>query len=408
MRQLRIVVTGVGCISPLGADYSSFSRNLLSAHCGIGPITLFETERCSIKNAAEVHGYDERKYFESDQTSKLDRFAQFALISAREAVTMAGLNFDQSLAERTAIVHGTGVGGHTTLDFSYHRIYGENASRLHPLTVPKLMFSSAVSHISLDLGIKGPAFATASACASSGHAIALSAMMLRAGAADVVITGGAEACITLGTMKGWEGLRVMSHDTCRPFSRDRGGMLIGEGAATLVLESLQHARARDAHIYAELIGVSMNSDAYHLVMPSPEGAERSLRLVLQDAGIAPSSVDYINAHGTGTQQNDSTEAAAIHRVFGENARKIAVSSSKSQFGHLLGAGAAMEALAVITALTSQTAPPTINYLGPSPDCDLDCVPNAARPCKIDIAISNSFAFGGLNTVLAFRRYTPAD
>jgi nodulation protein E len=400
----RIVVTGVGCISSLGKNYSTFAQSLMDGRCGIGPITLFDTQRCTIKKAAEVPAYFDGDYFEKDHAAQLDRFAQFALISAREAVVSASLDFSGKLSERTAVVHGSGVGGLTTLDFSFHRLYGESAARLHPLTVPKLMMSSAVSHISLDLGIKGPAFAVASACASSGHAIAMSAMMIRSGAADLVLTGGAEACITLGAMKGWEGLRVMAHDTCRPFSRDRGGMVIGEGAATLVLESLEHAQARGARIHAELIGIGMSSDAYHIVMPSAEGAERAVRGALDDAQVEPSAVNYINAHGTGTQQNDRTEAAVIHRVFGKDAGKIAVSSSKAQFGHLLGGGAAIEAAAVIAALTTQMAPPTMNYLGPDPDCDLDCVPNAARPWTIDVALSNSFAFGGLNTTLAFRRY----
>src|SRR5438105_313924 len=281
----RIVVTGVGCISSLGKDYASFARSLMAGACGIAPITLFDTQRCSIKNAAQVSGYTDQDYFEKDQAAQMDRFAQFALISAREAVVSAGLKFDGKLSERTAIVHGSGVGGQSTLDFSYHRLYGENATRLHPLTVPKLMFSSAVSHISLDLGIKGPTFAVASACASSGHAIAMSAMMIRSRAVDVALTGGSEACITLGTMKGWEGLRVMAHDTCRPFSRNRGGMVIGEGAATLVLETLDHAQARGARIHAELIGIGMSSDAYHLVMPSADGAERAMRAALADAEI---------------------------------------------------------------------------------------------------------------------------
>src|SRR5256885_2090397 len=246
----RIVVTGVGCISTLGKDYSTFAQRLMAGACGIGPITFSDPKRCTIKNGAEVSGYSDKDYFEKAQAAQMDRFAQFALISAREAVASAGLKFDGKLSERTAIVHGTGVGGHTTLDFSYHRLYGENAARLHPLTVPKLMFSSAVSHISLDLGIKGPGFAVASACASSGHAIAISAMMIRSRAADVILTGGAEACITLGAIKGWEALRVLAHDTCRPFSKDRRGLVLGEGAATLVLESLDHAQARGARIYA--------------------------------------------------------------------------------------------------------------------------------------------------------------
>ncbi len=404
MTGVRIAVTGVGCISSLGRDYRRFADALFRGDCGIGAITRFDTARCSITTAAEVQGYDERDHFEKERAARLDRFAQFAVVATREAVAAAGLRFDGRLSERTAIVHGTGVGGHTTLDFSYHRLYAQNAARLHPFTVPKLMFSSAVSHISLDLGIKGPAFAIASACASSGHAMAVGAMMIRSGLADVVLTGGAEACLTLGTMKGWEELRVMAHDTCRPFSRDRGGMVLGEGAATLVLEPFEHAQARGATILAELAGIGMSSDAHHLVAPSAEGAERAMRAALEDAGLEPRCVDYINAHGTGTQQNDATESAAIHQVFDGRARHLPVSSSKAQFGHLLGGAAAMESAAVLAALDRQMAPPTINFLGPDPDCDVDCVPNQARPQRIDVAMSNSVAFGGLNATMIFRRH----
>jgi nodulation protein E len=399
-----IAITGVGCVSALGLNFPQFSDRLLGGDSGIGAITRFDTSRCKIKMAAEVGGYDPRDYFDADQAARLDRFAQFAVVASREAVASAGLTFTNGLAERTAIIHGTGVGGHTTLDESYHRLYAQNASRLHPLTVPKLMFSSGVSHISIDLGIKGPTFAIASACASAGHAMAMAAMMIRSGAADVVLTGGAEACITLGTMKGWEELRVMTGDACRPFSKGRTGMVLGEGAATLVFESLDHATARGARILAVLAGVGMSSDAHHLVAPAVDGAERAIRGALHDAGLDPAAVDYINAHGTGTEQNDLTEAAAIHRVFGERTRQIPVSSSKAQFGHLLGGAAAMESAAVIAALGRQVAPPTLNYLGPDPECDLDCVPNAARPRQIDVALSNSFAFGGLNASLAFQRH----
>jgi nodulation protein E len=398
-----IAITGVGCVSALGLTFPQFSDRLLAGDNGIGGITRFDTSRCKVKMAAEVAGYDARDHFDADQAARLDRFAQFAVVASREAVANAGLRFTDGLAERTAIIHGTGVGGHTTLDESYHRLYAQNASRLHPLTVPKLMFSSGVSHISIDLGIKGPTFAIASACASAGHAMAMAAMMIRSGAADVVLTGGAEACITLGTMKGWEELRVMTGDACRPFSRDRSGMVLGEGAATLVFESLDHARARGARILAVLAGVGMCSDAHHLVAPAVDGPERAIRGALRDAGLDPAAVDYINAHGTGTTQNDLTEAIAIHRVFGERAREIPVSSSKPQFGHLLGGAAAMESAAVIAALERQVAPPTLNYLGPDPECDLDCVPNEARQRRIDVALSNSFAFGGLNASLAFQR-----
>jgi nodulation protein E len=395
----------MGCISALGHNRAEFSRRLLQGESGICPITLFDTEGFKVKVAAEVKDYDERVRFQEDQLTQIDRFAQFALLAAREAVADAGLDFNGPLAERTTVVYGTGVGGQGTQEINYQRLYAQGAKRLHPFTVPRLMPSAGASWISMDLGVTGPAFATTSACSSAGHAIGMSFLLLRSGMADVAVTGGSEACITFGTIKAWESLRVLAKDTCRPFSRNRSGMVIGEGAGTLILETLEHAQARNAEIYAELVGFGMSSDANNLIQPLANGAARAIRTALDDAGLAPGTVDYINAHGTGTAQNDPTETRAIRTVFGEHAGKLAVSSTKSMHGHTLGASAALEAIAAIVALREQAAPPTMNFLEPDPQCDLDYVPNKTRSMPITVALSNSFAFGGLNTVLAFRSYT---
>lgn len=400
----RVVVTGMGCISSLGRNCADFSRGLLEGKSGIGPITLFDTQGFKVKVAAEVKDYDEYDHFSDKQLTKIDRYSQFALLASREAVKDAGLDFAGPLAERTAVVHGTGAGGQSTQEAGYQRVYAEKAKRLHPFTIPKLIPSASSSWISIDHGITGPAFATTSACSSAGHAIGISLLMLRSGIVDAAVTGGSDAPITLGTIKAWEGLRVMAKDTCRPFSLHRSGMVIGEGAGTLILETLEHAQARGAKIHAELAGVGMSSDAHDILQPLVDGAARAIRLALDDAGQSPESVEYINAHGTGTIQNDHTETQAIHAVFNEHAKKLAVSSTKSMHGHTLGAAAALEAIATISAINKQTVPPTTNYLEPDPQCDLDYVINKARSMPLTVALSNSFAFGGLNTVLVFKRY----
>jgi nodulation protein E len=400
----RVVVTGMGCISALGHTQAEFSRKILEGANGISPITLFDTADFQAKIAAEVKDYNEHDLFPEKQLSQIDRFTQFALLATREAVSDASLDFNGSLSERTAVVYGTGVGGQTTQDTNYHRLYALGEKRIHPFTVPKLMPSAGASWITMDLGITGPAFATTSACASAGHAIGVALLMLRSGMADVALTGGSEACITYGTIKAWERLRVLAKDTCRPFCRRRGGLVIGEGAGTLILETLEHAQARGAHIYAELAGFGMSSDASNLIQPLAEGAARAMQGALDDSALEPEEIQYINAHGTGTAQNDPTETRAIKAVFGSHAEQLAVSSTKSMHGHTLGATAALEAIAAITALHEQTAPPTMNYLEPDPQCDLDYVPNKARSMSITAALSNSFAFGGLNTVLAFRLF----
>ncbi len=400
----RIVVTGLGCISALGNDCAQFKRRLLNGESGIGPITRFDSAGFQVRIAAEVDRFDGSVLFPEKQLSQLDRYVQFALVSAREAISDAELEFKGDVARRTAVVHGTGVGGQGTQEAAYHRFFALNEKRVHPFTVPKLIPSSGASWVGMEFGITGPSFATTSACSSSGHAIGMAMLLLRSGIVDLAVTGGAEACITMGAIKAWESLRVMAKDTCRPFCRTRGGMVIGEGAGTLVLETLEHAQARGAKIYAELSGFGMSADSHSMLQPLAEGQAQAMRSALDDAGLAPESVDYINAHGTATAQNDPTETEAIRKVFGSHAERLAVSSSKSMLGHTLGASSALEAIASIVAIDQQTAPPTANFREADPLCNLDYVPNKARPMPVNVVLSNSFAFGGLNTALLFRRY----
>ncbi len=400
----RVVVTGMGAITALGDDVAGFQKALLATECGIAPTLQFDTKDNQVKISAEVKNYDPKAHFNKGQIAQLDRFAQFALLSAREAVADSGLEFDADLGSRTCVIHGTGIGGQNTQEDNYHKIFAEGGKRVHPFTIPKLIPSSNSSQISIEFGITGPAFTTASACSSAGHAIGMSLMMLRQGMVDVAITGGAESCINYGTILAWEALRVAAKDTCRPFSGKRGGMVVGEGGATLILETLEHAQARGAKIYAELVGLGMSSDALNIVQPSEDGATRAIQGALDDAGLRPEDIQYINAHGTGTPQNDPTETAAVRRVFGAHADKLAISSTKSMHGHTLGAAAAVESIATITALNEQIAPATANYLEPDPKCDLDYVVNEARPMEINAALSTSFAFGGLNAVLAYKRF----
>ncbi len=400
----RVVVTGMGCISALGHDLDAFRQGLMTGVCGIGKIQVFDSTGFDVDIAAEVPHYDPKAHFAKPQLSQLDRFAQFSVLSAREAVRRADLVIEGPLAERTAVVHGTAIGSQSTQDEVHRALYAERARRVHPLSVPKAMTSAGVSQISMDLGAKGPVFGTVSACSSSAHAMAMARMLLQTDQADVAIAGGAEAPLSYACVKSWIELRVMAKDTCRPFSTGRRGMVLGEGAGSLVLETEEHARARGAPILAELAGVGMSSDAYKLVQPDVEGMERAMAGALDDAGLEPGTIGYLNAHGTGTGQNDPIETAAIRAVFGADADRLAVSSTKSMHGHALGAAAALEAIATVLAMEEQTAPPTIGYLGPDPDCDLDYVPNEARPAAISAALSNSFAFGGLNCSLAFKRH----
>jgi len=399
----RVVVTGIGVVSPVGCTIYDFWSAVVEARSGIGPISIIPTERLTARVAAQVLDFDPVAHFEPRQSNAMDRFAQFAVVAARSAVRDAQLAIDEELALDIATVIGTGVGGQNTQDSSYFRLYGQNAPKLHPLTIPRLMVNGAVSHVSMDLSLKGPTYSVATACASGTHAIGQAFHMLRFGQAPVAIAGGAEACVTVGTLKGWEALRVLSSDTCRPFSKTRSGLVLGEGAAMVVLETRERALARGARVYAELLGFGMSADAGDITAADPDGAARAMQAALRDARTNAEDIDYVNAHGTATTLNDRMETVALRTTFGASADRIAISSTKGVLGHSLGAAGAMELVASVLALQMQTIPPTANYEEPDPECDLDFVPNTARQGPLRKAMSSSFAFGGLNAALVLGR-----
>ena len=396
----RVAVTGLGTISALGIGVPAMLQGLRQAHCGIGPITSFAPSRLTVKIAAEIRGFVPELHFDRRQLMMLDRVSQLGLIAAREA--LAGIDRSGLAPARCGVVMGASL-GQTTIDQTYYSLYADNAARLPPLTIPRTMPNAPASHIAMEFGFQGPCFATASACASSAHAIGLAAQMISSGMLDLAVCGGSDASICLGYLKAWDGLRVLSPEACRPFSRDRSGLVIGEGAGVLVLEAWDVAQAREAAIHGEFLGFGMNADAGDLTAPSSSGAAAAIRAAIDNAGIAPEQVDYVNAHGTGTRLNDATETKALHEVFGVHAAKLAISSTKSMHGHCLNAAGGIEAVATLLALREGFAPPTLGHREPDPDCDLDYVPNAGRNMDIGIALSNSFAFGGLNAVLAFGR-----
>ena len=399
----RVVVTGLGVVSPIGVGVAPFAEALFAGRCGIGPLSLVANERLNIRLAGEVRDYDPAEHFDSRRLGLLDRASQFALVAARQAVAVSGLSFDGALGMRTATILGTGVGGIGTLDEGFHRLYAEDAQRLHPFTIPRLMVSAPTAQVSMEFGLMGPSFTASSACASAAHAIGLAFQMVRGGLADAAVTGGAEASLTFGALKGWEAMRIVSPDGCRPFCETRNGMVLGEGAAVLVLETLDSAKARGAEILGEIAGFGMSADAKDITAPDADGAARAMRAALADAGLYEDEVEYVNAHGTGTAANDATEARAIRSVFGDHARRLMVSSTKSMVGHALGAAGALEAVATLLALSNQAVPPTVGVERPDPDCALDVVPGEARDARVEAALSNSFAFGGLNAALAFRK-----
>ena len=400
----RVAVTGTGVISALGASKAEFWEAASSGRCGIGPIGNIDVSALKFRNGAEARGFRWQDHFTEKQADFVDRFAQFAIVAARQAVADARIEWTPELRERSAIVTGSCLGGQTTEDLGFVDLYKLGRPRVNPLTIPRSMANAGASHISMELGLTGPVWTVATACSSSSHAIGQAYWMVRSGAAELAIAGGSEAPFSTGHLKAWEAMRVVSPDTCRPFSRDRTGMVLGEGGAMLVLEPLDRAMARGAAIYGEIAGFGMSSDASHVTQPSAEGAARAMRAALADAGIEAPRVGYINAHGTATQVNDVTETAAIRAVFGGEAGRVAVSSTKSMHGHALGASGAMEAIATLMALKCGLIPPTANYTTPDPQCDLDVVPNVPRRAQPEYALSNSFAFGGLNAVLALRAF----
>jgi nodulation protein E len=403
MSNRRVVITGAGVISALGRTREEFWKSLIAGTPGIHLIEGIDRSLIRFQYGAEVRNYKHSCYFEEKDASLLDRFAQFGVIAAREAVADSGIEFTPELRERTAIVTGSCGGGQSTEDEGFVALYQNNVPRVNPFTIPRIMANGAASRISLEYGIVGPTYTVATACSSSNHAIGQAFWMIRNGLMDAAITGGSEAIFSLGFLKAWEAMRVVSPDTCRPFSKERRGLILGEGGAMLVLETLEAAQARGAKIYAEIAGFGMSSDAFHITQPSSDGAARAMRLAMQDAGLRPEQIGYINAHGTATPANDSTETQTIRKALGAHAEKVVVSSTKSMHGHTLGAAGAVEAVATALALQCGIIPPTANYTTPDPACDLDVVPNFARTLQVEAALSNSFAFGGLNAVLALKR-----
>ncbi|RBI70574.1 beta-ACP synthase [Roseovarius sp. TE539] len=399
----KVVITGAGTINSLGQSVPDTLEAMREGRCGIGELEFRDVDRLAIRIGGQVKGFEPEKRFNRQQLSLFDRFTQFTIVAAREAVAQSGLEFSGELAARAGVVLGNSGGGMTTLDENYRTVYEDGKNRVHPFVVPKLMNNAAASHLSMEFNLMGPSFTVSTACASSNHAMAQAFQMVHGGMTPVMITGGSESMLCFGGVKAWEGLRVMSRDGCRPFSANRNGMVQGEGAGIFVFEEYEHARRRGAEIMAEVAGFAMTSDASDIVMPSKQGAARAISGAMADARVNPEEVGYINAHGTGTAANDKTESAAVADVFGAHADALMISSTKSMHGHLIGATGAVELLACIMAVRDGVIAPTIGYEEPDPECALDVVPNEARERHVDVALSNAFAFGGLNAVLALRR-----
>jgi nodulation protein E len=400
----RVVITGQGAINALGRSAGETMAAMREGRSGIGALDFQDVDRLAITIGGQIRGYRPEEEFTRAELVLYDPFTQYALHAAREAMEGSGLVIEGELAEQAGVVLGTSGGGLQTQDENYRLVFQEGKNRVHPLVVPRLMNSAAASHVSMRYNLQGPSFTVATACASSNHAMGLAMGLIRSGQAKVVLTGGCESMLCFGGIKAWEGLRVMSRDGCRPFSKNRNGMVQGEGAAVFVFEELEHARARGAAILAEVRGFAMSSDATDIVNPNQRGAVRAMRGALRDARLEPEDVGYINAHGTGTTANDRTECAAVREVFGPAADALMISSTKSMHGHLIGGTGAVELLACLMALNEGVIAPTINYEEPDPECDLDVVPNTARERRVRAVMTNAFAFGGMNAVLVLTAF----
>lgn len=414
MENRRVVVTGLGAVSPIGNTRDDYWKNLIAGTSGVGPVTLFDASDLSTTIAAEVKGFDADALIGRRDARKMDRYAQFAFVAASEAIADAKLPEDPAFRENVGAIIGTGIGGINTLQETAYRMNTPgNTSRVSPFFIPMLMANAAPAHISMHHGFRGPLFAAASACASSNDAIATAFNIISRGDCPAMLTGGAEATIIHIAMGGFCSMKAFSTrnddpaKASRPFDLERDGFVLAEGAGMLVLEDLESATARGARIYAELLGIGQSADAYNLVAPDPDsrGVTLALRRALKNSGLQPEDVDYVNAHGTSTPLGDTAESQAIERVFGEHAFKLAVSSIKGMIGHALGAAGALEGVASVLAVYNDMIPPTINYDHPDPTCRLDYVPNVARKARVNVAISNSFGFGGHNGVLVFRKYS---
>ena len=399
----RVAVTGMGLVCALGNSVKECWARLVAGDCRILPLRNPGHPPYKFHLAAEAWDFDPLHYFGEKDVVMLDRFAQLAAVAAREAVSQSGLSFVGELADRTAIITGSSVGGQLSEDEGYRRLYAEGNPRVAPLTIPRTMANAGASRISLEFGVSGPTYTIATACSSSNHALGQAFWMVRSGQATAAIAGGSEAVFAEGLLRAWEAMRVVSNDVCRPFSADRRGLSLGEGAGMLVLEAWEHAKARRAEILGEIIGFGMSSDAHHITQPCAAGRVKAMKWDIEDAALNSEQIDYINAHGTGTQANDVIETEAIRTFFSKHADSILVSSTKSMHGHTLGAAGAVEAIATLLALKHGVVPPTVNFTRPDPACNLNIVANQARESDVTIALSNTFAFGGLNAVLVMKR-----
>jgi 3-oxoacyl-[acyl-carrier-protein] synthase II len=415
-RQLqRVVITGIGAITPIGNTADEFWRGMMEGRSGAAPITRFDATEFDTRFAAEVKNYDPTIHITRKEVQRMDLFTQFAMSAAIMAVEHAGIDFEKTNRERVGVVFGSGIGGMWTYHHQQQNLYerGGKPDRISPFFVPMLISDIAAGHIAIRYGLKGPNYGTVSACATSSHSIADALMLMQRGMADVMLAGGSEAVVCPMGIGGFNAMKALStrnddpSTASRPFDKDRDGFVMGEGGGILVLETLEHAQNRGATILAELAGIGLTDDAYHITQPAPggEGAVRSMKLAIQDAGLEPTDIDYINAHGTSTAFNDKSESAAIMSVFGDHAANLLVSSTKSMTGHLLGAAGAVEAIATTMAIVNGIAPPTINQFTPDPECTLNYVANVPQPKKIRAALSNTFGFGGHNATLCFKAYS---
>ena len=408
----RVVITGMGAITPVGNTVKDYWESLLAGKSGVDRITLFDASEYATKIAAEVKNFDPLEHFDRKEARKLDRYTQFAMVASTEAINDSGLDLESEDRDRIGVIVGSGIGGMMVFEDEHTKLVKSGPRRVSPFFIPMMIGDIAAGQISMKYNLKGPNYGTVSACATAGHAIGSALRAIQYGDADVMICGGAEATICPMGVAGFNAMKAIStrndepQKASRPFDAQRDGFVMGEGSGILVLEELEHALARGAKIYAEMAGISFTADAHHITQPAPggEGAIRAMRGALKDAGVKPEQVSYINAHGTSTDANDRNETAAIKTVFGDYAYQVPVSSTKSMTGHLLGASGGIEAVASVMAIKDGKIPPTINYEHPDPDCDLNYVPNQAIEREVDVAISNSFGFGGHNVCLCFRKY----
>jgi 3-oxoacyl-[acyl-carrier-protein] synthase II len=412
MQRSRVVITGMGALTPLGLDVATTWEGLLRGRSGIAHITSFDTTGFDVTFGGEVKGFEVTSYIDGRDVRRLDRFTQFALVASLEAVRDSGIDFSKLDRHRCGVLIGSGIGGLNEFEEQHRRYLERGPTRLSPFFVPKMMLNAASGHVAIHFGILGPNFGTASACASANHAIGMAFRIIQYGDADVMITGGSEAAVVPLGLSGFACMKALStrnddpQRASRPFDKHRDGFVLSEGAGIFVLESLQHAKARGARIYAEVLGLGMSDDAYHITAPDPEGIGAALAIesALRDANISPQQISYINAHGTSTPLNDAVETKAIKKVFGTYAKRIPISSTKSMIGHLLGAAAAVELIATVLSIRDSIIHPTINYEVPDPECDLDYTPNEARHLEVEYAISNSLGFGGHNSVITVGKY----